>query len=117
MVTIVKLFIGIIVALSIDSTNTSESIEENNKLKKVYVSNLSATVSKVNAFQILDNKCNVCHRKRNKRRVFTYENMDTWANDIYSQVFVKKRMPKGKKVKLTSNEYQDLLTWISTTKR
>jgi uncharacterized membrane protein len=43
--------------------------------------------------------------------------MDTWANDIYKQVFVKKRMPKGKKIKLTTMEHQDLLTWISTTKK
>ncbi|RRQ48654.1 hypothetical protein DZC72_13290 [Maribacter algicola] len=44
------------------------------------------------------------------------KNMDTWATDIYMQVFIKKRMPKGKKIKLTSNEYQDLLTWISSPK-
>ncbi|KAA2217203.1 MULTISPECIES: hypothetical protein [Maribacter] len=68
------------------------------------------------AFQILENKCNVCHNVRNKRRVFTPENMNTWANDIYTQVYIKKRMPKGKKIKLTSTEYQDLLTWISSPK-
>lgn len=67
-------------------------------------------------FQILERKCNVCHRKRNKRRIFTKENMGTWANDIYKQVFVKKRMPKGKKIKLSANEYQELLTWTSTIK-
>ena len=44
------------------------------------------------------------------------DSMDTWANDIYSQVSVKKRMPMGKKSKLTSSEYEDLLTWISSTK-
>ena len=58
---------------------------------------------------------NVCHQKRNKRRVFTLENMTKWSNDINKQVFIKKRMPKGKKIKLTSQEYQDLLTWISST--
>jgi uncharacterized membrane protein len=68
------------------------------------------------AFSILTNKCNVCHENRNRRRVFTEENMNPWANDVYKQVFIKKRMPKGKKIKLTSQEYQDLLTWISSTK-
>jgi len=72
--------------------------------------------SKVQAFHILENKCNVCHRKRNKRRVFTLDNMNGWANDVYIQVFLKKRMPKGKDIKLTEQEYQDLLTWISSTK-
>lgn len=67
------------------------------------------------AFNILTNKCNVCHAKRNHRRVFTEENMNPWANDVYKQVFIKKRMPKGKKIKLTSKEYQDLLMWISAT--
>lgn len=67
------------------------------------------------AYEILINKCNVCHANRNRRRVFTEDNMSPWANDVYKQVFIKKRMPKGKKIKLTSKEYQDLLTWISAT--
>ncbi len=73
------------------------------------------TTSKEKAFQILENKCNVCHNKRNRRRVFTLDNMNPWVDDVYKQVFIKKRMPKGKKIKLTSQEYQDLLTWISAT--
>lgn len=79
---------------------------------------LSNTIdnSKENAFQILNNKCNICHIKRNRRRVFTEDNMNSWSNDVYKQVFIKKRMPKGKKIKLTSKEYQELLTWISSTK-
>lgn len=68
------------------------------------------------AFTVLTNKCNVCHEKRNRRRVFTEDNMNGWSNDVYKQVFIKKRMPKGKKIKLTSEEYQDLLTWISSIK-
>ncbi|WP_276390305.1 hypothetical protein [Eudoraea chungangensis] len=68
------------------------------------------------AYEILSNKCNVCHAYRNHRRVFTEENMNLWANDVYQQVFIKKRMPKGKKIKLSSIEYQDLLTWISSLK-
>ncbi|RKN83340.1 hypothetical protein D7Z94_05820 [Ulvibacterium marinum] len=68
------------------------------------------------AFEILANKCNVCHVNRNRRRVFTEDNMNDWSNSVYKQVFIKKRMPKGKKIKLTSEEYQNLLTWISSTK-
>ncbi len=116
MVTIVKFLIEIIVTLLVNSTDTYAPIQESYELTAAYVSNYTVKDSKVKAFQILDNKCNVCHHKRNKRRVFTTENMNTWAKDIYTQVFVKKRMPKGKVIKLTSQEYQELLTWISSTK-
>jgi|TARA_E500000318_G_C3389504_1_gene145389 uncharacterized membrane protein len=116
MVTLVKYLIGISIALLVNSTNKYQSIRESNELTELYVSRNGIKESKPEAFQILNNKCNVCHRKRNKRRVFTTVNMNTWADDIYTQVFVKKRMPKGKKIKLTSKEYQDLLTWISSTK-
>lgn len=116
MVIIVKLIIGIIIALSADSKDTYTSVESNNEQAKLYVSNYIIRNSRDKAFQILDNKCNICHSKRNKRRVFTIENMDDFAPDIYEQVFVKKRMPKGRQIKLSSEEYQDILTWISTTK-
>jgi uncharacterized membrane protein len=115
MVTLTKLIIGIITTLSVNSTNNYEPIKEKDELTAVHVSNYTAKDSKTKAFQILENKCNVCHQKRNKRRVFTLENMTKWSNDINKQVFIKKRMPKGKKIKLTSQEYQDLLTWISST--
>ncbi len=116
MVTLFKILIGIIATLAIYSLTTNKLIETNNELNDVYASGYLAQYSDEIAFKILDNKCNVCHRKRNKRRIFTKENMHTWSNDIYKQVFVKKRMPKGKNIKLSSNEYQKLLTWISTTK-
>ncbi|MBL7472030.1 hypothetical protein [Robertkochia sediminum] len=67
-------------------------------------------------FSILDHKCNVCHKRRNRRRVFTPENMGSYKNEIYTQVFVKKRMPKGNSIRLTTKEQQELLTWISSTK-
>ena len=117
MVIITKILIGIIVHFSVDSVDTYESLELNKKPTEFHASSVILKYSSDKAFQILDNKCNVCHRKRNKRRIFTTENMDTWANDIYKQVFVKKRMPKGKKIKLSSNEYQELLTWILTIKK
>ncbi|MHA7842462.1 MAG: hypothetical protein ACX93I_04025 [Winogradskyella sp.] len=117
MVIIVKLIIGIIIALSADSKDTYTSIESNNEQAKLYVSNHIIRNPRDKAFLILDNKCNVCHSKRNKRRVFTIENMDDFAPDIYEQVFVKKRMPKGRQIKLMPEEYQDILTWISTIKK
>ncbi|WP_299336309.1 hypothetical protein [uncultured Psychroserpens sp.] len=116
MVTLAKLVIVIITTLSTSSTIGYEPIKGKDELTAVHVYNYTTKDSKTKAFQILENKCNVCHKKRNKRRVFTIENMNTWANDINKQVFIKKRMPKGKKIKLTSQEYQDLLTWISYTK-
>ncbi|WP_345275361.1 hypothetical protein [Litoribaculum gwangyangense] len=93
-----------------------EPVQEYKELTALQVSSYTVKDSKAEAFQILNNKCNVCHRKQNKRRVFTMQNMDSWVNDIYKQVYIKKRMPKGKKIKLTSKEYQELLTWISSTK-
>lgn len=71
---------------------------------------------KESAFQILSNKCNECHVKRNRKRLFTKNNMDNWADDVYNQVFIKRRMPKGNKIKLSAQDYQNLLTWISSTK-
>jgi hypothetical protein len=97
MVIIVKLLIGIIIPLSANSRDTYASIKPNNVIDELYVSNYLINNPRDKAFQILDNKCNVCHRKRNKRRVFTAENMDTWANDIYKQVFVKNECPRVKK--------------------
>ncbi len=116
MISIVKLIIGVCTTLTFNSTVSSASMQEHNQLTAVYASNAIVKDSKVVAFQILDTKCNVCHNTRNRKRVFTLENMNPWANDIYRQVFIKKRMPKGKKVKLNTKEYQELLTWITSTK-
>jgi uncharacterized membrane protein len=116
MVILVKLLIIIFIAFSVNSEDTYTSVDHNKEQAELHTSNYLIRNPREKAFQILENKCNVCHRKRNKRRVFTTENMDAWANDIYKQVFVKRRMPKGKKIKLTSMEHQDLLTWISSTK-
>jgi uncharacterized membrane protein len=68
------------------------------------------------ALQVLQTKCNVCHLRQNPRKVFTRENMDSFVPKIRRQVFVKKRMPKGKKIKLTAEEYQILSTWITSIK-
>ena len=68
------------------------------------------------AFQILQSKCNVCHEKKNPRRVFTLENMTNLALKINKQVFIKKRMPKGNDIRLTNEEYDVLKHWLLTEK-
>jgi uncharacterized membrane protein len=66
------------------------------------------------ALKILVEKCNVCHRRQNPRKVFTENNMDELAPAVYKQVFVKKRMPRGNTIKLTEAEQQALLDWLKT---
>lgn len=116
MIALVKLIVAISFSYLASTSSIAAPLTEGNVRNSEYVSIALAGSSKERAFQILENKCNVCHERRNKRRVFTAGNMDSWAEDVYKQVFVKKRMPKGKNIKLTSNEYQDLLTWISSSK-
>ena len=43
--------------------------------------------------------------------------MDIFAAKVEEQVFIKKRMPRGKKNKLTDKEYQQLSTWIKSLKQ
>ncbi|BFP42543.1 hypothetical protein FGF1_33880 [Flavobacteriaceae bacterium GF1] len=116
MITLVKLIVTISFSYLANSSSIAAPLAESKVRNSEYVSIALAERSKERAFQILENKCNVCHERRNRRRVFTMGNMDSWAEKVYKQVFVKKRMPKGKNIKLTSNEYQDLLTWISSSK-
>lgn len=66
------------------------------------------------AFKILTTKCNVCHATKKRTDVFTLQNMDSLAADINKQVFIKKKMPKGRKVKLTNEESTALKAWINT---
>ena len=116
MVTLIKILMGIITTLVITTVDSYNSNGATDESIAQHFSKALDKSSKEKAYKILESKCNICHRKRNRRRVFTKENMDTWANDIYKQVFIKKRMPRGKKVKLSPDEYQDLLTWITNTK-
>lgn len=112
MITVAKLILG---SFLIILSNSELSLS--NKLGNNYETVIkSENPARARAFEVLTNKCNVCHSKRNKRRIFTTDNMDSFAKDVYKQVFVKKRMPKGKNIKLSSQDYQDLLTWISSTK-
>jgi len=72
---------------------------------------------RVEAFTVLQEKCNACHATKRKTDIFTLVNMDSLAADIHKQVFVKKKMPKGRKVKLTAAETQHLKVWLDATLR
>ncbi len=66
------------------------------------------------ALTVLQEKCNVCHKKQNPFKVFSLKNMDKHAPKIYKQVFVYQRMPKGNKIKLTEEESQNLRNWLKS---
>lgn len=114
MITVVKLIMAI--GLSIIPAQIEPEASSNEYDYLASVSPCKEDPVKEKAFKILTNKCNVCHNRRNKRKIFTEDNMNSWSQDVYKQVFIKKRMPKGKKIKLTGKEYQDLLTWVSSLK-
>lgn len=70
---------------------------------------------RTSAFKVLVAKCNTCHLTKKRQDIFTLRNMDSLAFAINKQVFIKKRMPKGKKVKLTEAESKSLHLWLSLT--
>jgi len=73
----------------------------------------SQTDAKTEAFSVITTKCNICHATKKRADIFTMENMDSLAADIHEQVFVKRKMPKGRKIKLTENESQALRQWLA----
>ena len=70
---------------------------------------------KQEALLVLQNKCNVCHKKQNPFKVFKENNMSRLAPKIYEQVFIKKRMPKPGQ-SLSDNEKSTLKEWLKTEK-
>jgi|GEM_PF-1305601 len=66
-------------------------------------------------FTVLREKCNICHATKKKTTIFTLQNMDSLAPDIHKQVFIKKKMPKGRKIKLTFDEQNQLKDWLDET--
>lgn len=70
---------------------------------------------KGDAFKVLQNKCNACHSSKKRTDIFTLQNMDSLAFKINEQVFVRRKMPKGRKVKLTENETMALRQWLANT--
>ncbi|WP_405416014.1 hypothetical protein [Maribacter sp. Asnod1-A12] len=75
------------------------------------IGNQTKTVKK-EAYLVLNTKCNFCHSVKKNRTIFSLENMDGLAKAIEFQVFTKKKMPKGRKNKLSSLEETQLLNWI-----
>ncbi|MFS4469392.1 hypothetical protein [Maribacter sp. 2210JD10-5] len=71
---------------------------------------------KSQAFKVLQTKCNTCHATKKRQDIFTFKNMDSLSPEIYKQVFVKKKMPKGRKATLTTEESDALLAWINDKK-
>ncbi|WP_118952117.1 hypothetical protein [Taibaiella helva] len=65
------------------------------------------------ALNILEARCNFCHATQNPSKVFTKDNMNDHARNIYKQVFVWRRMPKNKAVTLSAEEEQALKRWLS----
>jgi uncharacterized membrane protein len=102
------IFLLALVALSSFKGETADS-DRGNPQKLVAAEKL-----KEEAFDILDTKCNVCHRKRNPFMVFNEKNMSRRAERIYRMVFVERRMPKGDEVQLTDIEYNKLKKWLLT---
>lgn len=67
---------------------------------------------KIIAFEILDAKCNTCHRKSNPFMIFKMKNISKRAERIYQVLFEVRTMPKGDEVKLTTEEYTTLKKWL-----
>lgn len=74
-------------------------------------------IHKVAAFTVLRQKCNTCHATKRRASIFTYENMDSLSKLIYSQVFIKQKMPKGRNNALTEVEEKQLKKWLSSLER
>jgi len=67
------------------------------------------------AWEVIEVRCNECHRKDKKEWVFDRNTVHYLANSINEQVFIKKKMPKGKP-KLTEEESQTLRDWLDSLK-
>ncbi len=94
--------------LLIAFTSNSKEHSEN----YLIANNVNETL-KQEAFEILQIKCNSCHRSQNPFMVFSLKNMERRAPKIHKQVFITKRMPKGDRVKLSTKEYTLLKEWIN----
>lgn len=71
-----------------------------------------STEGQLQAFKILEEKCNTCHQIDKPKQVYTLDNMNSLAKKINKQVFIKKRMPKGDDIKLKKEEYEQLKNWL-----
>ncbi len=72
----------------------------------------SADSLKIAALTVLENNCNECHSKKKPAYYFTTKTMDYFVADINKEVFIKGKMPKGKKNKLTPEDKETLRLWV-----
>jgi uncharacterized membrane protein len=107
-----KSIIFLITALIVISGIAAMSVEIQAASSKSW--DVASTPLKTEAFNILENKCNVCHRKQNPFMVFNLKNMEKRAKKINKNVFELQRMPKGDEIKLTSEERETLKNWIQS---
>jgi exopolysaccharide biosynthesis predicted pyruvyltransferase EpsI len=93
-----------VMAKGFRSENTPEIYTENEELK-------------IAAFEVLDTHCNSCHIEKNPKKVFSLDNMNGFAKNINRQVFVFKRMPKGKERRedISAEEMRTLKKWVNET--
>ncbi len=89
--------------------NPGEATTQNQR--RVYAADLALQKQ---ALEILDMKCNVCHRKQNPLMVFKEKNISKRAKKIYRMVFQERKMPKGDDIRLTNEEYTTLEKWLFT---
>lgn len=98
----IKKVVGITIILLIFIMNISYSQKED----------LNYAELKKNVFKVLNSQCNTCHSTKRRTNIFTLENMDSLARDINTQVFVKRKMPKGNKAKLSETETKAIKEWL-----
>ncbi|MEO1054907.1 MAG: hypothetical protein AAFX87_30010 [Bacteroidota bacterium] len=107
------LIIGILVAaiILLASNHQKSSAAASNH---AFSYDLHNEALKAEAFEILNTKCNTCHRKQNPFMVFNKKNMEKRASKIYKAVYIQKKMPKGNDIRLTNEEYTTLKKWLFT---
>lgn len=108
------IWLGVLTAMLILFSAFHTTAEETKRYD--YSETPSGDKLKKAAFEILDTKCNVCHRRQNPFMVFKEKNMEKRAKKIYKMVFVERKMPKGDEVHLTNEEYANLEKWLFTQK-
>lgn len=107
------MWIGIITALFtlISTFNITKGAAQKN-----HTPSTSNDKLKKAALEVLDTKCNACHRKQNPFMVFKEKNISKRAKRIYKAVFIELKMPKGNKTHMTDKEYAALEKWLLTQK-
>jgi hypothetical protein len=98
MIALAKLIIGILLSLATQLEPTKKTVKEYTLLPLPKTMVTDSTI--LRAYKVLGQKCNICHSKRNKRHVFTPNNMNPMAADVNKQVFLKNKCPRARKSNL-----------------